>query len=124
MARNSGLLEKSSAPSVNDNGRASDAEQRRSDLGYSLKASIKLPETDEFLEDTLVNNRIERSELLTKREAEVLRLIVSGRTNKEAARMLCRSERTVEYHRSRLMHKLGAHNAAELVKQAIALGLR
>ncbi len=122
MARNPGLLEKSSAPSVNDNGRASDAEQRRSDLGYSLRASAKLPETDGFLEDTLANNRIEKSKLLTKREAEVLQLIVSGRTNKEVARVLSRSERTVEYHRNRLMNKLGAHNAAELVKQAIARG--
>ena len=60
--------------------------------------------------------------LLTSREAQVLQLIVSGKSNKEIARMIFRTERTVEYHRNRLMHKIGAHNAAELVKRAIAMG--
>ena len=35
--------------------------------------------------------------------------------------MLSRSHRTIEYHRNRLMRKLNAHNAAELVKLAEAL---
>ena len=77
---------------------------------------------DRFLEDTLVNNTI-ISERLTKREAEILQLVVSGKTNKEIARMVCRTQRTIEYHRNRLMRKLDAHNAAELVKRAIAIGV-
>lgn len=92
-------------------------------MGHSRAPSVKLPEMDEFLEDTLVNNNIEISELLTRREAEILQFIVSGRTNKEIGRILCRTERTVEYHRNRLMHKFGAHNAADLVKRAIAMGI-
>ena len=76
----------------------------------------------EKLEDTLVNNTI-ISERLTKREAEILQLVVSGKTNKEIARMVCRTQRTIEYHRNRLMRKLDAHNAADLVKRAIAMGV-
>jgi DNA-binding CsgD family transcriptional regulator len=60
---------------------------------------------------------------LTKREGEILRLIVSGRTNKQIAKQLSRSERTIEFHRNRLMRKIAAHNAAELVRQAIGLGI-
>ena len=83
---------------------------------------VKRPEMDELLENTLINN-IEIGEPLTRREAEILHLIVSGKTNKEIGRKLCRTERTVEFHRNRLMCKVGAHNAAELVNRAIAMGI-
>jgi DNA-binding NarL/FixJ family response regulator len=96
--------------------------QRRPDAGHSCAPSVKLPKTDGFLEDMLVNN-IEIVEPLSGRETQILRFIVSGRTNKEIGRILCRSERTVEYHRNRLMGKLGAHNAAGLVRRAIAMGI-
>ena len=60
---------------------------------------------------------------ITTREMQVLRWIVAGKTNKQMARMLSRSQRTVEYHRNRLMRKLNAHNAAELVQQVFAMGI-
>lgn len=60
---------------------------------------------------------------LTAREMQILQSIVSGKTNKQIARKLSRSQRTVEYHRNRLMRKLKAHSAAELVKKAIELGI-
>ncbi len=56
---------------------------------------------------------------LTRREKQVLRAVVAGKTNKQIAQELCRSQRTVEYHRNRLMRKLNVHNVAELVKQAV-----
>jgi len=59
-------------------------------------------------------------ELLTPREREVLALIVTGASNKEAGRRLDISPRTVESHRARIMDKLGAKNAADLV--GIVLG--
>ena len=77
---------------------------------------------DKLLENTLVNN-INIGKSLTRREAQILQLIVSGKTNKEIGRALCRTERTVEYHRNRLYRKLGAHNAADLVKRAIDMGI-
>jgi FixJ family two-component response regulator len=54
-------------------------------------------------------------DLLTPRECEVLAQISAGASNKEAGRRLGISPRTVEVHRARIMEKLGARNAAELV---------
>lgn len=54
--------------------------------------------------------------LLTAREHDVLERIVSGSSNKEAAHELGISPRTVEVHRARIMVKLGAKNAADLVR--------
>lgn len=81
------------------------------------------PQMDKILEKTLIDNNINTGGLLTPRETEILRLIVSGRTNKQIARILSRTERTVEYHRNRLMRKMGVHNAADLVKRAITMGM-
>ena len=55
---------------------------------------------------------------LSPREREILALIVSGLTSKEAARKLGISPRTVEVHRTHVMHKMGAANLAELVNMA------
>lgn len=60
------------------------------------------------------------AELLTRREHEVLKEITDGASNKEAGRTLGISPRTVEVHRARIMEKLGARNAADLVR--IVLG--
>lgn len=56
------------------------------------------------------------SDLLTPREREVLSLIAAGASNKEAGRHLGISPRTIEVHRARIMEKLGAKNAADLVR--------
>lgn len=53
---------------------------------------------------------------LTPREGEVLELITSGRSNKEAGKLLGISPRTVEVHRARVMEKLGARNTADLMR--------
>jgi two-component system response regulator FixJ len=59
-------------------------------------------------------------ERLTGREWDVLELIVRGASNKEMGRELAISPRTVEVHRARIMEKLGARNAADLM--GIVLG--
>ena len=60
------------------------------------------------------------ADLLTRRELEVLKEITDGASNKEAGRTLGISPRTVEVHRARIMEKLSARNAADLVR--IVLG--
>ena len=55
-------------------------------------------------------------EELTSRELDVLEQVMSGRSNKEAGRILGISPRTVEVHRGRVMAKLGAHNTASLMR--------
>lgn len=120
MADQPGLLEKEGAEFANDNKPRSGAHQGHLGLEHSVAIGAELPEADKLLENTLVDNI---AEPLTNCEAEILRLIASGKTNKEIARTLCRAQRTVEYHRNRLMHKLNAHNIADLIKRAIAMGV-
>jgi DNA-binding NarL/FixJ family response regulator len=60
---------------------------------------------------------------LTRREAEVLELLAQGKTNKEIARHLVISERTVKFHVSSLMKKLGASNRTEMVSLAAQAGI-
>ena len=55
-------------------------------------------------------------ELLTSRERDVLNQIAAGSSNKQAGRELGISPRTIEVHRARIMEKLGAKNAADLVR--------
>lgn len=60
---------------------------------------------------------------LTKREKEVLELIVAGDTTQEIADKLFISPRTAETHRLTLLKKLDVKNTAGLVRMAIMLGL-
>lgn len=59
------------------------------------------------------NSGLER---LTRREQQVLERIAGGSSNKEAGRHLGISPRTIEVHRARIMDKLGAKNAVDLVR--------
>jgi PAS domain S-box-containing protein len=61
-------------------------------------------------------------ERLSPRERATLVQIVNGASNKEAARALGISPRTVEFHRTNIMHKLGARNVAELVGIVLGTG--
>ncbi|HXW27985.1 MAG TPA: response regulator [Xanthobacteraceae bacterium] len=63
-------------------------------------------------------------DLLTPREREVLGKIAEGASNKEAGRLLGISPRTIEVHRARIMEKLGAKNAADLVRIVLSEGRR
>lgn len=56
---------------------------------------------------------------LTRREREVMKLVVSGKANKEIASILNVSPRTVEVHRSRVMQKMGADSVPELISMAV-----
>ena len=58
---------------------------------------------------------------LTEREREVMKLAVAGLTNKEIAQRLGISYRTVEIHRTHVMHKSGATNLLELARIADTL---
>ena len=60
---------------------------------------------------------------LTNRELEVLQLLKKGRTNKAIATELFISERTVKFHVSTLLSKLGAKNRTEAVRIAVRRGI-
>ena len=61
--------------------------------------------------------------LLTERAYEVLWLLAAGRGNKEIAEVLGISVKTVEFHVSRLLEKLGARSRTEAIRTAVQLGL-
>src|SRR5689334_13838267 len=63
-------------------------------------------------------------DLLTARERDVLSQIAAGSSNKQAGRELGISPRTIEVHRARIMEKLGAKNAADLVRIVLSEGRR
>lgn len=60
---------------------------------------------------------------LTDREAEVLRLILEGKSSKEAATTLCCSKRTVDFHLARVYQKLDVSNRVQAMRRVAVLGL-
>jgi len=62
----------------------------------------------------------ERIASLTRREHEVFERVAMGRQNKEIARELEISPRTVEIYRARVMDKIEANNISELIRVALA----
>jgi two-component system response regulator FixJ len=62
----------------------------------------------------------ERLALLTPREHEVLDLLVTGKSNKEIAKVLGNSPRTIDVHRARVFEKLQAANLPDLVHLVLA----
>jgi DNA-binding NarL/FixJ family response regulator len=73
--------------------------------------------------ETLVNENTDSDLILTKREKEILRLLLSGNSNKEIAEALDISKRTAEVHRFNLMKKLKVKNLIELANKANELGV-
>lgn len=69
-------------------------------------------------EQQLRNQLIGRWETLSKREKQVMELVVSGLANKVIAETLQISPKTVEVHRARVMSKMEAGSLADLVNQA------
>lgn len=63
-----------------------------------------------------------KADVLTPREQEVLTLIAEGYTNRQIAKELVISPKTVDRHRENIMRKLNLHNRVELVKYAIKKG--
>jgi FixJ family two-component response regulator len=60
-----------------------------------------------------------RIEQLTERERQVFERVADGQANKVIAMDLNVSQRTVEVHRSQVMHKMGARNLAQLVRMRL-----
>lgn len=60
---------------------------------------------------------------LSDREFQVLRLIASGKTNRDIAEKLCLSPKTTSTYRARILEKTGMKNNAELIHYAVKHGL-
>jgi DNA-binding NarL/FixJ family response regulator len=105
-------------------------------LGYLLKSdaqrylitaieslAIHKPFFTASVSETLLKSYVARARqaksVLTDRERELVQLVAEGHTSKEIAHLLGISIKTVESHRSAVMHKLEFHSSAELVRYAI-----
>jgi DNA-binding NarL/FixJ family response regulator len=73
--------------------------------------------------DSCTPPRANAADALTARELQVLSLLAAGHTNREIARRLFVSLRTVETHRARMRDKLGTGTRAELISAARERGL-
>jgi len=79
----------------------------------------------QLIEDVAERSRMDARHVLelTSRQKQILQMIAEGKQNKEVANILNISVRTVEFHRSRLMTRLGARTLAELIRFALQEGL-
>ena len=78
---------------------------------------------DEYVRHLAERGITDRYDTLSEREREVFQLIAEGRSNKQIADLLFLSVSTIETHRARIMDKLDAHSAAELVLYAVRKGV-
>jgi DNA-binding NarL/FixJ family response regulator len=76
-----------------------------------------------YLQKAKMSETVDRYQTLTTREREVLHLSAEGHTNAQIAMRLFISPRTVETHRSNLMHKLGIRTHSELIRYALQRGI-
>ncbi|MFT5725987.1 MAG: DNA-binding NarL/FixJ family response regulator [Desulforhopalus sp.] len=91
----------------------------------SGKSYISPYMTDDFADDVINMYRNERRtpfQELTKREKEILQLVVQGFTSKQMAEQLNLSQRTIDHHRSNLLRKFNRKNSVELVNYAVRNG--
>jgi len=80
-------------------------------------------EQDKEQRKTLGEKReiLRRVKSLTPREHEIMDRMIAGQANKVIAIELEISQRTVEIHRSRVMHKMGTHSLAHLVRMVLSV---
>ena len=66
-----------------------------------------------------LNKKVQATFPLTEREIQVVRLLVKGKTNRQAAAALNISTRTIESHRHQIMHKMNFASFSDLIKFAM-----
>ena len=76
-----------------------------------------------LMQQVTTPHKTEAGAQLTEREREVLRLLAEGRSNKEIARTLVVSERTVKGHVSNILGKLGLQDRTQAALYAVRHGL-
>jgi len=81
-----------------------------------VKKLMEFPEKEAKITDATY-------ETLTSREQEIMVLLAQGLSNKQIAEKLFISPKTVENHRSNILHKLNLHSTLELVRYAARLGI-
>lgn len=81
----------------------------------NILANKLLSATPSFTKSSPVEDRYG----LTRREKEILRMVIDGRSNKDIADSLDKSIRTIETHRFNIMKKMSVTNAIDMVNKAV-----
>jgi DNA-binding NarL/FixJ family response regulator len=91
----------------------------------SGKSYVSPNMAEDFADDVISMYRNEKRspfQELTKREKEILQLVVKGFTSKQMAEILHLSQRTIDHHRSNLLRKFNRKNSVEMVNYAVRNG--
>jgi two-component system, NarL family, response regulator DegU len=88
-------------------------------LGHAIRSTLEEQENDKKSSKKYTLSENPGPEVLSKREVEVLKMMMQGMSNQEIADAGFVSIRTVETHKSNIMAKLSLKNTVELVKYAI-----
>lgn len=91
--------------------------------GRYLSTGITETLVGDYLQQRTLAAEVSPLERLSRREREVLQLVVEGRSSVEIGEMLGLSSKTIDTYRSRLMQKLGIGDVPTLVKFAIQHGV-
>src|SRR4029453_80962 len=89
-----------------------------------LMSAIKLAEDRDRTQRHIGTQRkvvLQRVAKLTRREKEVLSLMVTGQINKQIAHTLGVREKTIKVHRGRVRQKMGVRSLAELVRMTVGI---
>ena len=90
---------------------------------YYLSARIRAEVVSNYTRTKDEKDSDSGYDTLSEREQQVFRLVVQGKTNKQIGELLFLSPRTVEKHRSAILHKLNLRDAIEMVRFAVKLGI-
>ena len=88
-----------------------------------LNQNANSPSHSNSANSTDTHHQTKDLDCLSKREQEILQGLAQGQTVHEIAAELCRSPKTVNNHRTNILHKLNLRNTAELTRLAIRHGL-
>ncbi|WP_316834560.1 helix-turn-helix transcriptional regulator [Pedobacter nutrimenti] len=87
-------------------------------MSYAGRKLSNLVEDDAF-----IRKNLHRFNLLSRREKEIIRLIVEGKSSFEIASCLYLSIHTVNNHRKNIIHKLETNSLSQLIKFAVSFGI-
>ena len=90
---------------------------REQELLDCVQTALRRDQTQREIEES-VSGMLTGYRSLTKREREIMKLVVTGQINKQIAAHVGLSEVTVKIHRAQVMHKMGTPSLADLVRAA------